>query len=39
VHGEQGPETFDITVRKLAGHDLAHLEEFDRALASVARHG
>jgi DinB superfamily len=27
VHGEQGPETVDVMVRKMAGHDLAHLDQ------------
>jgi DinB superfamily len=30
-HGEQGPDPFDLQVRKLAGHDLAHLEQLERA--------
>jgi DinB family protein len=32
VHGEQGPETVDVMVRKIAGHDLAHLDQLARAL-------
>ena len=35
VHGEQGPETFDVTVRKLAAHDLAHLDQLKRTLAAA----
>jgi hypothetical protein len=31
VHGEQGPETVDQMVRKMAGHDLAHLDQLARA--------
>lgn len=30
-HGEQGPDPFDVQVRKLAGHDLAHLNQLERA--------
>lgn len=30
-HGEQGLDPFDLQVRKLAGHDLAHLEQLERA--------
>jgi hypothetical protein len=30
-HGEQGPDPFDVQVRKLAGHDLAHLDQLQRA--------
>jgi hypothetical protein len=30
-HGEQGPDPFDLQVRKLAGHDLAHLDQLERA--------
>lgn len=32
-HGEQGGETFDEMVRKLAAHDLAHINQIQRALA------
>jgi ketosteroid isomerase-like protein len=31
VHGEQGPEDVGLMVRKLAGHDLAHLAQMRRA--------
>jgi hypothetical protein len=30
-HSEQGPETFDETLRKIAAHDLAHLNQMQRA--------
>jgi DinB superfamily len=33
VHGEQGEERFDLTVRKVAGHDLAHLNQLARTVA------
>ncbi len=36
VHAEQGPETVELTMRKLAGHDLAHLNQLERTLAAVA---
>ena len=32
VHSEQGPETLDVMIRKLVGHDLAHLEQLTRAV-------
>jgi hypothetical protein len=34
VHGEQGPEDVRLMVRKLAGHDLAHLQQMERAAAA-----
>jgi hypothetical protein len=34
VHGEQGPETVDVMVRKVAGHDLAHLDQLARAVGA-----
>ena len=35
VHEEQGLETVERNVRKLAAHDLAHLNQIARALAAV----
>jgi hypothetical protein len=35
VHGEQGEENFDLTVRKVAGHDLAHLNQLARTVAAA----
>lgn len=32
-HGEQGEEDLEVMIRKLAGHDLAHLDQIRRALA------
>jgi hypothetical protein len=32
VHSEQGPETLDVSIRKLVGHDLAHLDQLTRAV-------
>jgi hypothetical protein len=31
-HSEQGPETLDETVRKIAAHDLAHINQLQRAV-------
>ena len=39
VHGEQGEEDFDLTVRKVAGHDLAHLNQLARTVAAAVAHG
>jgi hypothetical protein len=35
VHGEQGEERFDLALAKVAGHDLAHLNQLARAVAAV----
>lgn len=35
IHEEQGLEPLDRMIRKLAGHDLAHLNQIDRAIAAV----
>jgi hypothetical protein len=35
VHGERGPESFEVTFRMLAGHDRFHLEQARRTLAAV----
>jgi hypothetical protein len=32
VHEEQGPETFEEMVQKLAAHDIAHLDQLERTL-------
>jgi DinB superfamily len=39
VHGEQGEEHFDLTVRKVAGHDLAHRNQLARTVAAAMTHG
>jgi DinB superfamily len=36
VHSEQGPETFEEMVQKLAAHDVAHLDQLERTLEAVA---
>jgi hypothetical protein len=35
LHAERGPESFELTVNLLAGHDLAHLKQLDQTLAAV----
>lgn len=35
-HEERGPESFELAVRLIAGHDLAHLEQLDRTVATVS---
>jgi len=32
LHGERGPESFDLMFRMLAGHDRVHLDQARRAL-------
>lgn len=39
VHGEQGPETVEVAIRKVAGHDLAHLDQLARAVRGAAGGG
>ena len=33
-HSEQGPETFEELIRKMAGHDVAHRNQMQRAAES-----
>jgi hypothetical protein len=35
IHAEQGPETIEVSLRKLAGHDLAHRQQLKRTLETV----
>jgi hypothetical protein len=35
THSEQGPETFEELIRKMAGHDIAHLNQVQRAVKAV----
>ena len=35
VHAERGPETFDVTRRLAAGHDLRHRRQVERLLTAV----
>lgn len=39
VHAEQGPETIEVSLRELAGHDLAHREQLKRTLEIVTTAG
>ncbi len=34
MHAERGPESFDLTFRLMAGHDLFHIEQANRTLAA-----
>jgi hypothetical protein len=36
MHAERGPESVDLSIRLLAGHDLRHLDQIDRTLKIVA---
>ncbi len=35
IHGERGPESFDLAFRMIAGHDRFHVVQARRALAAV----
>lgn len=35
IHSERGPETFDLSLKVVAGHDLAHLKQLEKTLAAV----
>ena len=35
VHGERGPESFELSFRLMSGHDLFHLGQMRRTLAQV----
>jgi hypothetical protein len=35
IHGEQGPEALEETVRKIAGHDIAHLDQLRRTVEAT----
>jgi uncharacterized protein with von Willebrand factor type A (vWA) domain len=35
-HEERGPESFGVAVLLIAGHDLAHLEQLTRTLATLS---
>ena len=36
IHAERGPESFDLSFRMIAGHDLFHIEQANQTLAAVA---
>lgn len=35
VHSERGPETLDVSLKVVAGHDIAHLKQLEQTLAVV----
>lgn len=35
LHGERGPESFELMFRMIAGHDRVHLDQAERALQAV----
>jgi hypothetical protein len=35
VHGERGPESYDLSFKMLAGHDRFHIGQAERAMAQV----
>jgi hypothetical protein len=37
LHGERGPESFDLMFRMIAGHDRVHMAQARRALLAVRR--
>ena len=37
IHRERGPESYELTVRLLAGHDRFHIAQAERTLAAVTR--
>jgi hypothetical protein len=39
LHRERGPESYELTFKLLAGHDLFHLDQARRALATVRGDG
>jgi hypothetical protein len=39
VHAEQGEERFELALNKIAGHDLAHLNQLARTVAAVTAAG
>ena len=39
VHAERGEESLGHMVRLYAGHDLLHIRQIDRILASGGQHG
>jgi hypothetical protein len=34
-HAERGPESFDLSIKVVAGHDLAHVKQLEQTLAVV----
>lgn len=35
VHSERGPMNFELTMKTIAGHDIAHLRQLEQTLAAV----
>jgi uncharacterized damage-inducible protein DinB len=35
VHSERGPMTFDLALKTVAGHDIAHLRQLEQTIAAV----
>ena len=35
MHSERGPESLDLLIRLMAGHDLVHRRQMDRVLAAA----
>ncbi|MDQ3951760.1 MAG: DinB family protein [Actinomycetota bacterium] len=35
IHSERGPETFDLSLKVVAGHDIAHLKQLEQTLDTV----
>jgi hypothetical protein len=38
-HNERGPESLDVMLRLLAGHDLSHLDQIARYIQAVEQRG
>ncbi len=38
-HNERGPESLEVTLRMLAGHDLSHLDQITRYIQAVQQRG
>jgi hypothetical protein len=36
MHSERGPESFELAVQLIAGHDLAHLRQLDQTLSALS---
>jgi hypothetical protein len=37
IHRERGPESYELTMRLLAGHDRFHIDQTERTIAAVRR--
>jgi hypothetical protein len=38
-HNERGPESLDVMLQMLAGHDLSHLDQISRYIQTIERRG